>query len=63
MRKLTSIILLGVFVLSFAIGVFVSTAKADVCTAACINGKLRVCCFVPGHGYQCNNVGTCRGDL
>ena len=57
MRKLSGILLLAIFVFSFVAGIMISSAEATPpCTAACINGQLRVCCFVPGQGFKCNFV-------
>ena len=64
MRKILLIAVMIVFVGSFLVGVLTPPAQASIaCTAACINGQLRVCCYNAQHVYTCNNVGPCNGDL
>lgn len=64
MRKLLSWLFLLVFVASFAVGIMASKAEASIpCTAGCINGQLRVCCYDASGHYGCKFVGPCRGDL
>lgn len=63
MRKLKGILVIAVFALSVAIGVLTAPAKAALpCTAACINGQLRVCCYNAQGVYQCTWRGSCFFD-
>jgi hypothetical protein len=63
MRKLLSLIFVVLLVLGFVVGALQSTASASLpCTAACINGQLRVCCYNAQHVYTCNWLGPCFGD-
>jgi len=63
MRKLKGILVLAAFALSFAVGAMVAPAKADLpCTAACINGHLRVCCYNTQGVYTCTTKGRCLFD-
>ena len=62
MRKKIGVVLLSLFVLSFAIGVIVTPAQArPPCMATCINGVLWVCCPgpIPGVMY-CYWDGPCN---
>jgi len=62
-RKLLSLVLVLVFVLAFVAGALHSDAKASLpCTAACIKGQLRVCCYNAQHVYTCNWLGPCIAD-
>lgn len=63
MRKFLGIMFIAVFALSFVAGVLQSSAKAGIpCTAACINGQLRVCCYNAQHVYTCTWKGRCIID-
>ena len=63
MRKLKGILVVIAFALSFALGALLAPAKADIpCTAACINGQLRVCCYNVQHVYTCTWRGRCLFD-
>ena len=64
MRKKLAILLVCLFALTFAMGALVSTAQAKLpCTAACINGMLRVCCYNAQGVYTCNWRGPCFIDF
>lgn len=63
MRKMLLIAASAVFVGSFLIGALATPANATLpCTAACIGGQLRVCCYNAQHVYTCTWKGACIGD-
>jgi hypothetical protein len=61
MRKKMIVILLGVFILAFAIGAMMPAAQAArPCIGTCINGTWLICCPLPGGGWDCNWGGPCN---
>jgi hypothetical protein len=63
MRKTIAILALVVFVCSFMAGFMAPKADAALpCTAACIHGNLRVCCYNAQGVYTCTNRGHCIID-
>ena len=63
MRKTIAILALVVFVCSFMAGFMAPKASAALpCTAACINGQLRVCCYNAQGVYTCTWRGRCIAD-
>jgi hypothetical protein len=63
MRKTLAIVAVVVFAGSFLAGFFAAPASASLpCTAACIGGQLRVCCYNAQKVYTCTWKGACIGD-
>ena len=60
MKKLLGILVICVFVMFFAFGIIIPTAKAiPPCTATCINGELWVCCPGSWGHWYCGMRGPC----
>ena len=60
MRRTVSVALLAVFVMTFAVGVMVSTAEAeDPCIATCLWGYYLICCPDGQGGWDCFWGGPC----
>lgn len=60
MKKLMTLVITAVFVVSFTVGVLVSTAEArPPCIATCINGTYWVCCPSGGGAWFCYWDGPC----
>jgi hypothetical protein len=63
MRKTVSLVVAVVFLGSFLVGLMAPRAEASLpCTAACIGGQLRVCCYNAQHVYTCTWRGACIAD-